>query len=252
MKFADHVYFTVVPDPVIPKDPCSPSPCGPSSLCRTVDDRAVCTFRPECVVDSDCDLNRACISEKCRDPCIGSCGQNTECRIQNHMPLCVCRQNFTGDPFSLCSPIIGTFFKAHYEKFPAESTKTSQLYIMLINTFSRLEQAKMPEERCKPSCGPNAQCNDNGVCTCMPNYFGDPYSFCKPECTMNSDCSQTRACINQRCTDPCQGTCASGASCEVTNHIPVCSCPSGTTGDAFTQCRPVQPQGNQLLITQRI
>lgn len=26
------------------------------------------------------------------------------------------------------------------------------------------------------------------------------------------------------------------AQCSVTNHIPICTCPQGTTGDAFRQC----------------
>lgn len=95
----------------------------------------------------------------------------------------------------------------------------------------------MNEDPCNPSpCGPNAQC-DGGSCTCLPDYFGDPYSYCRPECTMNSDCSRVKSCANQHCIDPCPGTCGSNARCDVVNHIPMCSCPAGTTGDPFTRCR---------------
>lgn len=203
-------------------DPCTPSPCGLYAECRAIGDQAACSClknyiglppncRPECVVNTDCASNQACISEKCRDPCVGSCGQNADCRVQNHIPVCLCQTGYTGDPFTLCSQII--------------------------------EQPNIPEDRCNPSpCGPNAECND-GACTCLPNYFGDPYSYCRPECTMNSDCSRVKACVNHYCVDPCVGTCGTSARCDVVNHIPMCSCPPGTTGDPFTLCRQHLPEG---------
>lgn len=92
---------------------------------------------------------------------------------------------------------------------------------------------------CNPSpCGPNAQCRDGG-CTCLPEYQGDPYSGCRPECVLSTDCSRDRACIRNKCADPCPGTCGQGATCDVVNHIPICSCPQGTSGNPFVQCRPV-------------
>lgn len=96
---------------------------------------------------------------------------------------------------------------------------------------------------CDPSpCGANALC-DNAICTCIQNYFGDPYIGCRPECTMNTDCHPTKSCINNRCVDPCPGTCGIQAACDVSNHIPSCSCPPGYIGDPFVACRPrpVQP-----------
>lgn len=100
----------------------------------------------------------------------------------------------------------------------------------------------MPKDPCNPSpCGPNAACQD-GVCTCLPNYFGDAYRNCRPECTMNSDCPRNRACVNQRCIDPCPGVCGQSATCDVINHIPTCNCPERTRGDPFVACRPI-PKG---------
>lgn len=109
----------VAPPP--PVDPCTPNPCGLYAECRVIGDQAACSClknyiglppncRPECVVNTDCASNQACISEKCRDPCIGSCGENANCRVQNHIPVCLCQPGFTGDPFSLCSPIIGDYW----------------------------------------------------------------------------------------------------------------------------------------------
>lgn len=60
--------------------------------------------RPECVINADCPSNRACIQQKCRDPCDGSCGFNAECHVRNHQPVCFCYDNYEGDPYAGCSP----------------------------------------------------------------------------------------------------------------------------------------------------
>lgn len=92
---------------------------------------------------------------------------------------------------------------------------------------------------CNPSrCGPYSQCrkvSGHGVCSCLPTYIGSPTS-CRPECVASSECSQNRACVNQKCVDPCPGPCGLNTRCEVINHSPVCSCHHGFTGDSFTQC----------------
>lgn len=95
-------------------------------------------------------------------------------------------------------------------------------------------------------CGANAQCRD-GICTCLPEYQGDPYQGCRPECILSSDCSKDRACIRQKCKDPCPGTCGQNAECAVINHIPMCSCLSGHTGDAFVLCRPIPRKTNYCI-----
>lgn len=92
---------------------------------------------------------------------------------------------------------------------------------------------------CQPSpCGPNSQCrevNKQAVCSCLPNYHGSPPS-CRPECVINSECSINKACVNQKCIDPCPGSCGLNAQCQVINHSPICSCKSDETGDPFTRC----------------
>lgn len=100
----------------IEKDPCKPSPCGPNSKCRIINNQAVCSCvqgylgsppscRPECALSSDCPRNLACNNQKCIDPCLGSCGIRTKCQVINHNPICSCLSGHTGDPFSRCSPI---------------------------------------------------------------------------------------------------------------------------------------------------
>lgn len=98
------------------------------------------------------------------------------------------------------------------------------------------EKPKLP---CNPSpCGANSQCRDvNGqaVCSCLPTYIGSPPA-CRPECTVNAECPLTKSCINQKCNDPCLGTCGLNSKCLVINHNPICSCDNGYTGDPFTRC----------------
>lgn len=111
------------------------------------------------------------------------------------------------------------------------------------DVLSLLLLAPLYTEPCNPSpCGPYSQCrvvNGQAVCSCVPGYVGSPPA-CRPECVVNSDCGRNEACSNQKCRDPCPGTCGVGARCEVVNHNPICSCPPRYTGDPFTRCRPIR------------
>lgn len=93
---------------------------------------------------------------------------------------------------------------------------------------------------CSPSpCGLNALCkerNNAGACVCIENYIGNPYEGCRPECTVNSDCPSNKGCVNNKCEDPCPGSCGTNAECQVVNHVPLCTCYSGYTGDPFRYC----------------
>lgn len=50
-------------------------------------------------------MDKACISSKCQDPCLGTCGPNALCRTVTHAPVCYCISGYSGDPFSGCSII---------------------------------------------------------------------------------------------------------------------------------------------------
>jgi hypothetical protein len=92
------------------------------------------------------------------------------------------------------------------------------------------------DDLCNPSpCGFNTECKD-GICTCLTEFVGDPYIGCRPECIQSSDCPFNKACIKRKCQDPCPGVCAYNAECIVIKHTPMCSCASGTTGNAFLSC----------------
>lgn len=104
------------PIPAESPTPCMPSPCGANAQCRVQQNAGSCTClpeyignpyegcRPECVVNSDCSSNQACIGLKCKDPCPGTCGQNAECHVINHTPTCTCFERYSGDPFRYCHP----------------------------------------------------------------------------------------------------------------------------------------------------
>lgn len=164
--------------------------------------------RRECEINDDCASLLACVSNKCVDPCPGTCGSLAECHVNNHTPTCICPQGLTGDPFFQCKEI------------PQERPKVAP---------------------CQPSpCGPYSQCrvvNEQAVCSCLPTYVGSPPS-CKPECLDSSECPLDRACLNQKCSDPCPNTCGLSAVCTTKNHNPICACPPGFTGDPFTRCSP--------------
>ena len=204
----------------IPTDPCQPSPCGSNAQCRVTGDQASCSClpgmignppycKPECISNSECSSHLACINKKCQDPCPNACGQNAQCKVVSHTPMCYCLSGFTGDPFGYCTEI--------REDYPVE--------------------VKRP---CSPSpCGSNAICreqNGAGTCSCVEDYVGNPYEGCRPECVLNSDCPSNLACINSRCKDPCPGTCGQNAMCQVVNHLPSCTCLPGYTGDPFRYC----------------
>lgn len=218
-KVKTNVFVFKVERPADPVNPCSPSPCGPSAECRVIGESPSCSClldyigsppncRPECVSNAECPSHLACVNQKCKNPCSGLCGANAECRVLSHTAMCVCLSGFTGDPFTQCV------------------TNQIQIY----------EETRP----CQPSpCGSNAVCHEQngaGSCQCLSNYFGNPYDGCRPECVLNSDCPSNRACIQNRCVDPCPGRCGQNAECHVISHLPSCNCRLGYNGDPYRYC----------------
>lgn len=235
--------------PAPPVDPCSPSPCGPFSACRVFNEQAVCSCvegyvgyppncRPECSINPDCASDRACNNFKCVDPCAGACGANAACRTTQHVALCTCLPGYTGDPFQNC----------------VEEPRRVELV------------TEPPVNPCGPPspCGANAKCierNGAGSCVCLKDYFGDPRTGCRPECVQNSgmslqnfvkliicwqwqifiDCPYYQSCQAYKCKDPCIGSCGVNSDCRVQNHLPLCQCHPGYTGNGVTGCTKIPP-----------
>lgn len=226
------------------ENPCNPSPCGPNSQCRVVGETPACSClinyvgrppncRPECTINPECASYLACVNEKCIDPCPGSCGVNTECTTINHKSICTCMGGFTGDPFAGCSPI---------SKNSVDCIHNSITLLCIIFTAQKIDVTASPCSR--SPCGANAICkerNGAGSCTCLPQYFGDPYTGCRPECVTNADCLRDKACANNKCVDPCPGLCGLNAECKVSNHNPSCICVPGYTGNPSTGCYLLPP-----------
>lgn len=122
----------------------------------------------------------------------------------------------------------------------------SYKYYILINFTETSPSVAAPSDPCVPSpCGLYAECrNNNGVpsCSCVAPYVGSP-PYCKPECVVHSDCTNDLACEAEKCRNPCEGSCGLYAKCFVNNHVPVCLCPEGFTGDPFRECRQNPVQG---------
>lgn len=96
--------------------PCNKVKCGVNAICQDVHDKAICTCpsdffgdptvecKPECVMNSDCSSNEACVNKKCIDPCSFSniCGINVVCLCSDHTVSCLCPDGYTGDPLTQC------------------------------------------------------------------------------------------------------------------------------------------------------
>ena len=86
-------------------------------------------------------------------------------------------------------------------------------------------------------------CNSQEICQGVTCVLG---------CRSSSSCPASLACINNQCADPCAATtaaCGTNALCTVVNHLAVCACPAGLTGDARRACGnkvvPCSPAGGQ-------
>jgi len=52
--------------------------------------------RPQCWLP----INKACIRNKCKDPCLGV---RAQCSVISHIPTCICEPGYIGDPFTNCN-----------------------------------------------------------------------------------------------------------------------------------------------------
>jgi hypothetical protein len=96
--------------------PCNKVQCGINAICQDVGDKALCSCppdffgdptiecKPECLMNSDCASNEACINSKCKDPCTFTniCGINAICLCSEHTVSCACPEGYIGDPMTQC------------------------------------------------------------------------------------------------------------------------------------------------------
>jgi len=254
--------------------PCNPSPCGRNAECKERGQTAAsCTClpglngdpyvecKPECIRNTECPINKACVNQKCIDPCPGVCGTNATCSVQNHNPSCKCDPGYTGDPFRYCTRITTCVVNSDCSQDkacidrkcqdPCLGKCPSHNGYMICDVINHVpiclhlgtRWSVEADDPCNPNpCGPNSNpprnVGDRCQCTCLPEMIGSPPN-CRPECVMNSDCPNDKVCVNNKCKDPCPGVCGVHASCHVTNHIPQCACDPGYSGNAFVACTRV-------------
>lgn len=116
--------FFSATEPPQPLDPCYPSPCGVNAQCQ--DGKCSCPSeylgdpyvecRPECISNNECPINLACIRNKCKDPCPGTCGQDAVCSVYNHIPVCSCPERMSGNPFIACKIFDGMCYAIDHSK----------------------------------------------------------------------------------------------------------------------------------------
>jgi hypothetical protein len=133
--------------PIEVSTPCSPSPCGSNAVCREQNGAGACTCisdyignpyegcRPECVLNSDCASSLACIRNKCKDPCPGTCGHNAICQVVNHLPSCSCLSGYNGDPYRQCN------FKQEDRKISLLNLHTNHIILLTLHTTSIITNA---------------------------------------------------------------------------------------------------------------
>ena len=73
--------------------------------------------------------------------------------------------------------------------------------------------------------------DDRPICSCKPNFVGNPLQGCRYECERDNDCSAHQKCEQFRCTAVCdQDACGEGANCRPLNHRAECTCPDNFIG----------------------
>ena len=152
--------------------------------------------KPQCVTDSDCDIDKECYQGSCRFACSSvSCGQNAVCVPQFHNGVCECLNGFKGNPTIACKK--GKRLLLY---------KFVKIQIHLYITYYLLDEIIVPPVEF--GCASNNDCPDYTAC-------------------------QNRKCINPCAED---NICAPNAICTVTRHKAVCACPDGYIGTPEISC----------------
>ncbi|KAJ0184185.1 hypothetical protein K1T71_000608 [Dendrolimus kikuchii] len=146
-----------------------------------------------------------------KDPCLPSpCGPNSTCNATNDQAVCTCQSLFIGTPPN-CRPEC------------LESSECGQQQVCI------KQKCINP---CEDMCGQNSDCkviNRSPICTCRPQYTGDPFNRCYRISDANATSPQS---------NPCQPSpCGPFSQCRDLGGQPSCSCLLEATGSP-PNCRP--------------
>ncbi|RXG61182.1 hypothetical protein Avbf_05571 [Armadillidium vulgare] len=182
-----------------------------------------------CASNDDCDSSHSCVNKLCYEACsLGICGENSECVIKSHRPVCICPPGMTGDPQSGC-------YKIDIEKL---STVKPDIEIVphdpvQIEPISAESAEVLPPVEIHPTTARPEKIPSR------PPKVPTPPPI-KILCARNDECPYDASCVNKLCMDVCfEGFCGEEAECKTINHRPLCVCPHGTTGNPTIKCQSI-------------
>ncbi|CAG2055426.1 unnamed protein product, partial [Timema podura] len=222
-------------------------------------------FKVECITSEDCSFEKFCDGQtnKCTNPCDQvDCGRGS-CKAQNHEGLCACSEGYTlvsgkcadidectQNPFARMSPVpsparVPTVWWETPSRWVAENPEI----VSLTQTAQPARRVWTTGARIHATRGMCAGKTLNVTQKLTPLYVDVPLrpgvdakvECVHLECSDSNDCSGNKACIDFSCIDPCSlpNVCGQRADCTPVNHVGVCICQAGCTGDPHLGCVPV-------------
>lgn len=178
-----------------------------------------------CESDEDCSFQEACnrTTGICENPCFWiSCSQNQECKVEAHVPTCICKRFVITEKMELVCPKLE----------PKDCKDHEDCLSSLACIFGK----------CQDPCT-YRNCPAGRACKALHHA---PYCLCQDAechptieiCIKDSGCPQNLSCIHYRCTSPCDGLkCSKGRKCLVQNHAPICKlCKPLILNGTFGEC----------------
>ena len=173
------------------------TPCLFGQICETVNHEVICkcdfgytldknnkcvlSIIPECSTDNECRDGYACLNQTCNNLCaFNPCGLNAKCSVQgtssSHSSqstmttsICECKQGYTGDPFTGCTPLL-------IPQPGCQNDNNCAVSDVCLNGQCH-DACRLAE------CGSGAICRSvshRAVCSCLDLHNGDPQKLCIP------------------------------------------------------------------------
>ncbi|MPC53461.1 hypothetical protein E2C01_047354 [Portunus trituberculatus] len=180
-----------------------------------------------CKNDDHCPVDNSCLNHLCYDVCsLGICGEDAECKIDIHRPVCSCPPGTTGHPTVKCHALLGI---TTTPSTPLTGTPPSPLDEPLIPISPPPSTIPPPTaDHQPPRPSPPPVSRPEPPPTAPPQPVG---------CESTSNCPLDNSCVNHLCMDICHpGLCGENAECSTKYHKVLCTCPPGTTGNPTLKC----------------
>lgn len=245
------------------KNLCENVKCGPRAMCdagkclcppgytgNPKDLSKGCNIQGQCYYDGDCNDAEICFQlgkgfRKCVDACSKiQCGPNALCIGSNHRSLCICADNFVGNPSDLTSGCQPEEKPKQQPKGVCNKDNDCPKGLACIALEDGLKSCLSVCHTVV--CSQNEVCHVDAaghpICECQTGFVWNPVSsICDkpstPDCITNNDCPQSSACQPDplgvlKCTPVCLGyTCPENSQCTTSNHQGKCQCFPDFTGN---------------------